>query len=302
MTRVTNFAEYQRSLANITSTQSRSAALQLQVSSGSKSSDYAGLGQDAGRLVTLESAHARAGQYILDNNAISTRLQNAESNVSQIFDVMSDFKQLLISALNAENAAELAMPQQAADRLDQVTGLLNAKVDNVFLFGGSVTNRAPVDLAGLPVAYALPSADGDSIGYYQGDFTVRAVQADDDVRVNYGVTAGDPAFEKAVRALDMVIKGGVSDRATLEHALEVTNQALNAIPDLRTKLGNSLKALDLANGKHGEFQKLAEGTIGDIKNVDVALAVTKLNDTQITLEASYLALSRLNQASLVNYL
>jgi flagellar hook-associated protein 3 FlgL len=302
LTRVANYAEYQRTLANILTTQSRSADLQLQVSSGAKSTDYAGLGQDAGRLVTLESAHSRASQYILDNNAVTTRLQNTESNVSQVFDVMSDFKQLLISALNGENANELAMPQQAADRLKQVTGLLNAKVDNTFLFGGSITDRPPVDLTGLPVSYTIPSADGDSIGYYKGDNTVLAVQADDDISVKYGVTAGDPAFEKAIRALDMVVKGGVNDRATLEHSLDVVNQALNAIPDLRTKIGSSLNALDLANKKHTEFQQLAEGTIGDIKNVDVALAVTQLNDAQTTLQASYLALSRLTQASLVQYL
>lgn len=302
MTRVANYAQFQRTSAHIMDAQERAADFQLRIASGRKSADFAGIARDSGRLVTLESAHMRATQYVKDNKIVETRLKTMETNVAQVYERMSEFRTLLVNALNAENAQDLTMPAQARDVLNQVAGLLNVREDGRYLFAGSATDTIPVDLASLPIAYVVPSADGDSAAYYQGDDVIATLQGDDNLRITYGVTAGDPVFERAIRSLDLVAKGGAGDRATLQHALEIATQVIDELPDVRTRIGASLSAIHQANDKHDQFVLFAEETIGEIENVDVADAITRLNDTQVTLEASYLTLSRLSQLSLLQYL
>jgi flagellar hook-associated protein 3 FlgL len=225
-----------------------------------------------------------------------------ESNVAQINDIMGKFKTLLVSALNAPNATELDLNNQARQSLDQITGLMNARVDGRYIFSGGRTDVSPVDLTALPVSYTVPTADGDSSTYYQGDSQILGLRADDNLTVNYGVLASDTEFERAIRALDVVSKGAVTDRTMLNHALDVVNQAVEGLPDVRTRIGLSRKTLETTNEKHNEFILFAEETISDIENVDVAETVTRINEAQTTLQASYLTVSRLSDVSLLNYL
>ncbi|MFT5488072.1 MAG: flagellin-like hook-associated protein FlgL, partial [Alphaproteobacteria bacterium] len=50
------------------------------------------------------------------------------------------------------------------------------------------------------------------------------------------------------------------------------------------------------------FMLFASETIVDLENTDITFAITKLNETQTTLEASYMTLSRLGQISLLQFL
>ncbi len=45
-----------------------------------------------------------------------------------------------------------------------------------------------------------------------------------------------------------------------------------------------------------------EQTIGEIENVDIAEAIARMNVDTITLEASFMVLSRLSELTLLNFL
>ena len=104
MTRVANFAQHERNLSYLLDAQRRLATGQLQVSSGKKAEAFAGISSDARRLINVESAHVRTTQYITNNNLIEQRLQSMETNVAQVFEVVTEYKTLLINALNEGNA------------------------------------------------------------------------------------------------------------------------------------------------------------------------------------------------------
>lgn len=302
MTRVADFAQSQRIFSYILETQKRLNEEQVQASSGKKSQTYTGIAPDVRRLVNLESAHSRTAQFVANNKLVDDRLQVMETNVSDVFDVISKFKSLLINARNANNSADLTMPIQAKSMLDQIASLLNVQQDGRYLFAGSRTDTRPVDESALPVSFTIPSADGSASAYYQGDSVKLSVQADENYSVDYGVTADDPAFEQAIRALQMVIVGPPNDPATLDEALRVTNQAIDGVSNVRTRIGDSRAALDSANKRHDEFQLFAEKTISDIQNADVTQVISKLNSDQVALEASFTALGRLSQLTLSNFL
>lgn len=302
MTRIANFAQSQRNIAYFLDTQKRLSLGQFQASSGKKAQNYSGVSSDVRRLVNLESSHVRATQQIANNKLIDDRLQMMESSVAQIFETVSQYKTLLINALNANNSADLSMPGQTQALMDQVSALLNVEQDGRYLFAGTLTGTKPVDLALLPVLFTPPTADGDASAYYQGDTVKLSAQADDQFTVTYGVTADELGFEQAIRAMQMVIVGPPNDRATMEDALRVITEAIDSVSNARTQIGASRKALENANTRHDEFLLFAEKTISDLENADITKVITEMNADQVILEASFSTLGRLSRLTLTNYL
>ena len=200
MTRIANFAQSERNIGYILDTQKRLAIGQFQASSGKKAESFSGVASDSRRLVNMKSAHIGATQHLANNKLVDDRLQMMESSVAQIFDAVSEYKTLLVNALNANNSNDLAMPQQTQALLDQVSALLNVQQDGRYLFAGTRTDTTPVDLSLLPVVFTIPTSDGDASAYYHGDSTKLSIQADDKYTVDYGVTADETGFEQAIRA------------------------------------------------------------------------------------------------------
>ena len=86
MTRIATFPYHQMTLNNALNSQRQMLDLQVQVSSGKVARDYSGIAADAQRLVSLETAHARATQYLNNNALVTRRLETMETNISQIYD------------------------------------------------------------------------------------------------------------------------------------------------------------------------------------------------------------------------
>jgi flagellar hook-associated protein 3 FlgL len=302
MTRVATFAQHQRNLSYILDAQRRMNMGQLQVSSGKRAEHFAGVSTDARRIVNIESSHIRTSQFMSNNDLIDQRLQTMETSVAQIFEVVTQYKTLVINALNADNSRDLAMPTQAQAMLDEVSALLNVEEDGRYLFAGTRTDTRPVDQTGLPLIYTIPTVDGDAIGYFVGDTNSLSVQADENFTVDYGVHAGQTGFEQAIRAMHMVIVGPPNDRATLDEALRVIDQSIDSISDIRTQIGASRAALENVNKRLDDFLLFSEQTISELENADITKVITNMNSDQIAMEASYSIISSLRNLSLTNYL
>lgn len=302
MTRVANFAQHERNLAHILNAMERLNEGQLQVSSGRKSESFAGIARETRQLVNVEASHIRITQYMENNKLVDQRLETMETSVAQIFDVLTQFKELLVNGLNANNATELAMPIQAQGFLDEITALLNVQDDGRYLFAGSRTDTQPVDQSALPASYTVPTADGEAAAYYQGDTEQFSVRADESFTVDYGANAGEQGFERTIRALDVIIKAAPGDRAAMEHALGIVNDALVDVSDIRTRIGTSRQALENVNRRHDDYLLFAEKKISDIEAVDVTKVITQMNADQIAVEASYTVIGRLSQLNLTSFL
>lgn len=320
MTRIASFAHYQLTLGQTLNTQRHMLDLSIQISSGQKSRDYHGLAPDAQRLVNLETAHARAAQFTANNNQIDRRLETMETNLAQIFDATSQFRTLLVNALNASNNESMAIANQAANFKQEIAGLLNVEQDGRYLFAGSRTDTQPVELTGWtpPVLPLTPPLTQYTDEYYKGDQMKLSTEADEALTVTYGITADEDAFEYVLRAMHYVeLSGTPADPAVLETALALVNTALGTeqpntalgadpithdLADLRTLIGSSRRSIESANKRLEEFTLFTEQTIGDLELVDPAEALTRLSATETQLEASYMTLSRLSQLSLAQFL
>ena len=309
MYRVSSFASNNLTLAQALETQARLRESQVRVSSGKTSSDYAGLDSQTHGLLSLKNSHNLITRFIGNIDVTDRRLQSMETNTSAIFDVATEFRTLLINALNADNAGELALNQSAQHMLNQVVGMLNYKEDDRFLFSGSRTDTAPVNLTLFDpddVSYDPNDPVPTKAGYYDGDNVTLSVRIDESITVSYGVKATESGFEKLLRALELArttaVAPGAVDTARLDSALTLAIDAIDEIPDIQSRIGASRRALEDTKFRHQEAQLYAEQVIGDIENVDIAEAMTRIAGDQLQLEASYMVTARLASITLLDYL
>jgi flagellar hook-associated protein 3 FlgL len=306
MTRIANLAQQNQIIGNIRDTQARMQDLQIQMATGFKSQRYSGIAADSRQLVNLESSKARMDQYQTNNNTVNLRLQTMEISVSNVFDTASKLKTLLTNALNANNAPDLALPQEAQNMLAEVAKQLNIKIGDRYLFAGSKTDTPPVDLsaAGFTAPPTVYPSTADT-GYYQGDSAQLTTRAADDFDLTYGVTGDEGGFEQIIRALNLTASVTITpsvDRNRLQDALDVVNQAVSNLPTIRSRIGTAQNALDSANEVHADMSTYLDQSITNLTSVDITEAATKMSSEQVLLQASYMTISQLGQLSLANFM
>lgn len=305
MTRIASLAQHNLTQSQITSTQKRMQELQIQLSTGQKAMRYSGIAKDSAQLVNLESTRMRTDQYLSGNNTVNLRLQTMELSVAKTFDVATELKTLLVNAINGSNASDLPLNLTATNMMEEVARVLNTKLGDRYLFSGTATSTAPVDLNDTdfvpPIGVYPTSAD---TSYYQGNSTRVSTRVADDFDVAWGVTADEEGFEQLIRALHLTASATTSppDTNRLQEALSLVNQAVDNIPTIRSRIGANQKSIDNVNESHADLNLYVDETITDIKAVDIPLTVTKLTNDELVLQASFMTVSRLSQLTLTSFL
>jgi flagellar hook-associated protein 3 FlgL len=182
-----------------------------------------------------------------------------------------------------------------------MASLLNTQYGGRYLFAGSSTETAPVDLA----AYSgTTSATATDISYYTGDDQLASAKVSDSQSITYGVTASNPAFEKAMRAFSMIANAATSpvDSSTLGDALDLATDALNEVVGVQTKLSLSASQLERAVSSQQDYQSYASTLSSSLTDVDVAAITAEISTYQAQLEASYSAIAKIQSLRLTNYL
>lgn len=305
MFRVANFAQHELTLSYAMRTQSGVAERQIQIASGKKAQLYSSISSQASELVNVERSVGRTTQFSRNIDQALTRLAIMESSVGTMVNRGTEVLAVLSSAMSGENIQDVPLEEFAATFLAEMASLLNTQHEDRYLFAGSQTNNPAVDLsdvnytpqAGLPGTF---TADFD---YYQGDTLKLSVRSAETFETTYGITADEPAFEEMLRALSyMDYAGANQDNAVLEQAYTMMKSAVDGLSDVRGRIGASSKVLESAKAGHEDYLTYATNLVSTLEDVDVAEATTRLAQDEVQLQASYLALSRISNLSLLNYL
>lgn len=301
MTRISTYGQLNSTLANVMRLQTELAEATTQSSSSLKSETYQGLGSDSQRVLDLEGQITRSQQYVQQGEIVLSRIETMYDAVTNMVDMLGNYQSLLSTAISGNMAEDAGLNNQTQSYLDTFTDLVNTRLSGRYLFAGDRTGTAPVDLSGY-AAQSYPSAANTD--YYQGDSTVASFKASDDKTITYGVTANQEAFEKAIRALSLGVNASEdpADEDAMAEALDLVNEALDGLLATQTKLSAAATDLDWEMDVQMEAQVRLEAFISEIKEVDVAEAVTRMETLQTQLEASYAAISRINEMNLFDYL
>lgn len=195
--------------------------------------------------------------------------------------------------------------------------------DQITISGALTAGPATINVTNSVTNGADGTVTLSSSDWYSGDDVPLTHRVDDDRFLNLDLTAIDPAFEKAIRAMGIIAQGaygtpgGLNDNSErVDQALDLVNGALDRAgggepfgSELRSSL--ELVAMDIgfqqtllndAIAEHNEMVNFLTSNISDIENVETVEAVTKLLDQGRLLEAAYNAIAKVNSLSLADYL
>lgn len=189
----------------------------------------------------------------------------------------------------------------------------------------TVTTEAP---AGTNDTAVVSLADGTiaSDNYYNGDTFTHTHRLSETRDFTVDLTALDPAFEKAIRAMANIAQGRFGTVGGLEQtantarittsinlidlSLTFNNSAnpefdasnTNSIEQAMITVGYQRSLLDTVNTEHTRLVGFFESRVAELETVDLLDVTTRLLDDQRALEASYKAMAAIRSLSLHNFL
>lgn len=311
MTRIASAAETSLIQFYMQQNQSQLDTLNAQVSTGLQAQTYAGIAPEASHLVDFRAQAARQQDFINTINTVSTRMQTMDLALGQIQQQVQSFSGLIPNG--AFSSAQPDFVAQAKLLLTQITGLLNTQDGTRYVFSGVNSNTPPVDLANLPTAAASLATPVNgtpaSNGYYAGGTAIPPVRIDQQVTVNYGITANDAStFEPIIRVLNYIVAKGPfsstspADQASLSTMGQMLNQALQGLTTMRGNLGLQESQLNTALSEHQSALNIAQNGVSNIVSVNQATAITELQSIETQIQASFASTSQIQKLSLANFL
>ncbi len=297
--RVATFALADSMIAASMRTQAKVSERQIQTASGAISNDFGGLGATSKKVIDLQVSVSQSKNYEDAATSADNRVEVMYSATGSIVDLLSNYRSQLTAAVSANSTDTTALVSSAEEFMEELASLLNTQYGGRYLFAGSMTSTAPVDLE----AYSNTTITPDTT-YYQGDDEIASVKVSESQTISYGVTADDPAFEKALRAFSMIANDISSpiDSETITSALDLATEALDEVTSVQTQLSLSASQLERAVSNQQNYQDYTSALSSSLTDVDVAAVTAEISTYQAQLEASYAAVSKILGLRLSDYL
>ncbi|NVO16628.1 MAG: flagellin [Rhodoplanes sp.] len=304
--RVATFALSEKMIQSALRSQSRTVEIELQEASGNISDTFGGLGATSRRVLDLQTSIAQSTAYSDAATNTGSRIEVMYSACTQMTDLLTTLRSSIVSATDAgtlDDGTLASLTTAMSEYMDEFASLLNTQYEGRYLFSGAMTDTKPVDVSSSAYpAQTTPSTASTS--YYNGDDEIASVRVSSEQVVQYGVTADNPAFEKALRAFNLMsnMSSSTLDSDTLTEALSLAEEALSGVSSIQTKLSINASTMESAVSMQTTFQDQASSLESNLTDVDVAAASAELSTRQAQLEAAYSAINKIQSLNLVDYL
>ena len=309
VSRVTNLSSSRLINSLILKSQDRINEQQIRLTTQQKSQDYLGIGDDASRLLTVESSLRRIDQFVKNNAFIDMRMETMLNSMDAVGDILKEVRTLVRDVLEDGTLEGIDKNDFTEIKMDQLEGFLNVKMNGRFLFSGTKTDTQPVNAGDLADA---PTFDADGVTttaepsfFYQGDDNQVKARIDEGVTLEYGVKANNEGFEKLIRAIRLVKSTDLSDANVLgkfQHALNLLNESADKIGAVELNTGVKFQQLASTTRSLKDTKSILDGVVDEIERADTFEAVSILNQVQTQLEASYATAVRVSSLSLTRFL
>ncbi len=309
VSRVTNLSSSRLINSLILKSQDRINEQQIKLTTQQNSQDYLGIGDDASRLLTVESSLRRIDQFVKNNAFIDMRMETMLNSMDAVGDILSEVRTLVRDVLEDGTTDGIDKNDFTEIKMDQLESFLNVKMNGRFLFSGTKTDTQPVNAGDLADA---PTFDADGVTttaepsfFYQGDDNQVKARIDEGVKLEYGVKANNEGFEKLIRAIRLVKSTDLSDAnvfGKFQHALDLLNQSADKIAAVELNTGVKFQQLASTTQSLKDTKSILDGVVDEIERADTFEAVSILNQVQTQLEASYATAVRVSSLSLTRFL
>jgi flagellar hook-associated protein 3 FlgL len=284
----------QTTLNNIEANMSRIDGLEGQITSGSQLTKPSDNPIGTARALTFQEGIDQSTQFLSNIDQAKAWLNTTDSTLSGVTAAIQRARELAVQgASETTNATDRqAINTEIGQLQQQVLGLAQAKYGSSFLFSGTKSD-APGYLA---------ANVSTTPGSYQGNRgqILRQVAPGQTIAVNVDpTTTFDPVFT-ALTNLQAGLAGNTT--AAIQSSINDLDTALTSVLSARATVGAQSNRLDGQQQQMSSVQVNMTGLLSNVKDVDMAQAITSFSMAQTVYQASLQAGAKSMQQSLLDYL
>jgi flagellar hook-associated protein 3 FlgL len=292
--------EYQRIQSRITETQT-------QISSGKVGDTYADVDNRAGVLAAAKAKTARTETLMASAKEVQTKLGLQDAQLQHLAELSDDFREAIGNAL-ATGRGETLM-ETARGIYKSAASILNTQVDGVYIYGGTRTDIAPVNARTLDELEAAPAL----AGVFENTNIQQTQTVEEGVTMETGLLASDLGtglfgMLRDLAAMNLGPDGpfgstlNAAQKTFLEGQMAQIQPVSRELNVFAAENGVRYNQIEDVVARHEDTAIELKKFVGDIEDVDLAEAITRLNQDQAAQQAAARIIANLQDNSLLNYL
>jgi flagellar hook-associated protein 3 FlgL len=307
MDRVSTSFAMKAATAEFLRSQLRQVEAQRQVSTGKKATDLRGFGRDATTLTAARTVQARVDAFLENSKSLVTRLDTQNLALDRLRGVADSARAAVGTAISSGRADTLMI--ELNNWFGQAAQALNTTHDGNQLFSGGRIDVKAVQVGDLAGLAALPTV-GDA---FHNDRSAPSSRLDESTTAVSGFLADEVATEFFTILRDIQnyhagpsgpLNGQLTDAQStfLEGKLSALGKAHEGLINKTAENGLMQRRVDDAVEAQSRRASTLTGLIAGVSEVDMADALTRLEQAQMGLQAAAYAINALKSSSLLDLL
>lgn len=306
MSRVSTSHSYSVVLRDLMRATNSQETAQGQVSSGRLGDSLRAFAPQVEQLIAANSVKARVEGYLEQGKLITSRLEAQDLALRSTADSADAARNTLAEAL-ASDRGDAIMGELQGHFLTAAESL-NTQQGGRYLFAGAQVNTRPVNATRLSDLTAAPAV----ADLFLNDQLKPVSRLDDNVTIESGFLAADEGTDlfEAFKEVQAYVEANgafssplsTAQKTFLEGMLPKFDAANKALTDSAALNGANQVRVENSLIQHDDRVTLLKGEISDISEVDMAEAISRLEQAQTALQASAQVFATLRGSSLLELL
>ncbi|MEL7833616.1 flagellin [Fodinibius sp. Rm-B-1B1-1] len=211
--------------------------------------------------------------------------------VDNLMNIKNDMVQGSSDSLGAQERESLA--DEVAGIRSQIVDSLNVQYGDRYLFAGTNSGEKPFDQAGATVTN---NSNNKSPHVVAGD------GVEIDISITGQEIANTPVGDMFTFLEDVETALRNNNGNDLNNLLEDSDQVINHVTDLTSKLGDNINRMDFMFEQYESTKITQESDISELVDTNYAQAFSDMQRTQVAYESAMAVHSKMFENTLLNYI
>jgi flagellar hook-associated protein 3 FlgL len=297
----TNFIQ-QQSVDAMLRQQTELAKTQQQVSTGERIQTPSDDPVAAVRILGIERDLNLTQQYQGNADAAENKLSVTDGILTSAADIMQRIRELAVQGLNDSNDpnARQGIAEEIRQLNETLVSLANTTDANgEYLFSGYQSNTQAFD----PSTYAYNGDSGQRNLRVGGGYLVEISEPGDQIFISTNLDSSTQAIFQTIEDFATALDNdSVNTAPNNGDFLTNMDTALDQVYNARTRLGTRMNAIDQQRAVNEASIASLENNLSQLKDLDYAEAITRLNQQSVGLQAAQQAYVKVQGLSLFNFI
>lgn len=258
-------------LKNVNKNMNYLQTLQSQLSTGKEISKPSDDPYKASRIVKMYADIAGNEQYNDNITDVTNFLDVTDTSITQISNLYSRVRELLVSAGNAAYGSDQlkSIQDEMKVKVDQLAQLLNTSFDGKYVFGGTKVDSKPVTVVDGKIQYADADGNGLPTVYKNSDGSYSTTKSSKNEKV---------ALEDRMESGKTVREELMEEQSELNNKADLSEDDSNRLAEIESMLDESKDVYIDSNGKFttSEGEESVEVALGSIDKEEIQKEIDKL--------------------------